>query len=287
MRVVSEISELKKTISDWRQNKETIGFCPTMGTLHEGHMDLVRQSKNKATKTIVSIFINPTQFNDPKDFAAYPKNTEQDLRLCEENAVDLVFLPTVEVMYPPTNTPIQMTIPYLQNTLCGKTRPGHFEGVLQVVSKLFHLTEADFSFFGLKDYQQFRIISALVTELNFPLQIIGVPTKRESDGLAMSSRNLRLSQKDRETATLVPRMFQLAKKTLAGGERNLNVWKEILTDFLLTGSNVKIDYLEVVDPMSLQPITTLQGEVLLATAVFVGEVRLIDNEILVCPPVSK
>ncbi|TGM82864.1 pantoate--beta-alanine ligase [Leptospira levettii] len=283
MKVVSEISELKQIIQEWKQKKDILGFCPTMGTLHAGHMDLVRESKKQCTKTIVSIFINPTQFNDPKDFEAYPKNTEADLKLCEENGVDLVFLPSVTVMYPKTETPIQMSIPSLQTTLCGKTRPGHFEGVLQIVSKLFHLTEPDYAFFGLKDYQQFRVISTLVEELNFPMKIVGVPTKREADGLAMSSRNLRLSKKDRETATLVPRMFQLAKKTLLGGEKNLTVWKEILSDFLLTGQNVRIDYLEVVHPHTLQPVKELKGNVLLATAVFVGEVRLIDNEILVCP----
>ncbi|XDD44877.1 pantoate--beta-alanine ligase [Leptospira sp. WS39.C2] len=283
MIVVSEISELKKIVSNWKQKKEIIGFCPTMGTLHAGHMDLVKVSKEKTTKTIVSIFINPTQFNDPKDFETYPKNTETDLKLCEENGVDLVFLPSVGVMYPKSETPIQMSIPSLQSTLCGRTRPGHFEGVLQIVSKLFHLTEANFGFFGLKDYQQYRIIKALTDELNFPIQIVGVPTKREADGLAMSSRNLRLSLKDRETATLIPRMFQLAKKTILSGERNLSVWREILTDFLLTGMNVKIDYLEVVDPFTLQPLSELRGDVLLATAVFVGDVRLIDNEIITCP----
>ncbi|TGL69003.1 pantoate--beta-alanine ligase [Leptospira jelokensis] len=284
MIVASEISELKKILSTWKQNGDSIGFCPTMGTLHAGHMDLVETSKKQCSKTIVSIFINPTQFNDPKDFAAYPKNTDADLKLCEEKGVDLVFLPNVDVMYPKTSTPIQMSIPSLQSSLCGRTRPGHFEGVLQIVAKLFHLTEPNFAFFGLKDYQQFRVISAMVEELNFPIQVVGVPTKRESDGLAMSSRNLRLTPKDRETASLIPRMFQLAKKTIMGGERDLKVWKEILTDFLLTGMNVKIDYLEVVDPITLQPVTNLSGKILLATAVFVGEVRLIDNEILNCPP---
>lgn len=283
MIVVSEIGKLKENIQEWKQKGETIGFCPTMGTLHAGHMDLVTQSKKQCSKTIVSIFVNPTQFNDPKDFDSYPINTDNDLQYCQEQGVDLVFLPSVDVMYPKSLTPIQMSIPSLQSTLCGRTRPGHFEGVLQVVSKLFHLTEPHFAFFGLKDYQQFRVISALVLELNFPLQVIGVPTKREQDGLAMSSRNLRLTPKDRETATLIPRMFQLAKKTLVGGEKNINTWKEILTEFLLTGINVKIDYLEVVDPITLQPVINLTGDILLATAVFVGEVRLIDNEILTCP----
>lgn len=283
MIVVSNIQELKKQIGDWKKEGFSIGFCPTMGSLHPGHMDLVEASKKETDKTIVSIFVNPTQFNDPKDFAQYPVKTDDDLRLCEEKGVDLVFLPEVKTMYPETKTPISLSIPELQKHLCGRTRPGHFEGVLQIVSKLFHLTEPNKTFFGLKDYQQFRVISAMVENLNFPLEVIGVPTRREEDGLAMSSRNVRLSTKDRETASLIPRMFALAKKTIQGGERDIRLWKEILRDFLLTGSSLRIDYLEVVDPIDLQPKESLEGEVLLAIAVFVGDVRLIDNQIISIP----
>ncbi|MBM9589316.1 pantoate--beta-alanine ligase [Leptospira sp. 201903075] len=283
MIVVSNIQELKKQIGDWKKEGFSIGFCPTMGSLHLGHMDLVEASKKETNKTIVSIFVNPTQFNDPKDFAQYPVKTDDDLRLCEEKGVDLVFLPDVKTMYPETKTPISLSIPELQKHLCGRTRPGHFEGVLQIVSKLFHLTEPNKTFFGLKDYQQFRVISAMVENLNFPLEVIGVPTRREEDGLAMSSRNVRLSRKDRETASLIPRMFALAKKTILGGEREIRLWKEILRDFLLTGSSLRIDYLEVVDPIDLQPKESLEGEVLLAIAVFVGDVRLIDNQIISIP----
>lgn len=283
MIVLSNIPELKKQIGIWKREGSSIGFCPTMGSLHLGHMDLVETSKKKTNKTIVSIFVNPTQFNDPKDFENYPVNTETDLKLCEEKGVDLVFLPEVKTIYPDTKTPIQMSIPTLQKHLCGRTRPGHFEGVLQIVSKLFHLIEPTTAFFGLKDYQQFRVISAMVQNLNFPLEVVGVPTRREPDGLAMSSRNVRLNPKDRETASLIPRMFALAEKTVLGGERNLPLWKEILRDFLLTGSSVRIDYLEVVDPIDLQPIEKLEGEVLLALAVFVGDVRLIDNQIIKIP----
>ncbi|TGL90408.1 pantoate--beta-alanine ligase [Leptospira congkakensis] len=283
MIVVSDILELKKQIGDWKRANLSIGFCPTMGSLHQGHMDLVEVSKKQTDKTIVSIFVNPTQFNDPKDFENYPIHTETDLKLCEEKGVDLVFLPDVKTMYPETKTPIFLTIPELQKHLCGRTRPGHFEGVLQIVSKLFHLTEPTKAFFGLKDYQQFRVISAMVENLNFPLEMIGVPTRREEDGLAMSSRNVRLSTKERETASLIPRMFALAKKTILGGEKDIQLLKEILRDFLLTGVSVRIDYLEVVDPIDLNPKETLSGEVLLALAVFVGEVRLIDNQIITIP----
>ncbi|MCW7481921.1 pantoate--beta-alanine ligase [Leptospira kanakyensis] len=283
MIVVSDIIELKNQITSWKKNGLSIGFCPTMGSLHAGHMDLVETSKKQTDKTVVSIFVNPTQFNDPKDFENYPINTNTDLKLCEEKGVDLVFLPDVKTMYPETKTPILLSIPELQKNLCGRTRPGHFEGVLQIVSKLFHLTEPTKAFFGLKDYQQFRVISAMVENLNFPLEIVGVPTKRESDGLAMSSRNVRLSEKNRETASLIPRMFALAKKTILGGERDINLLKEILRDFLLTGVSLRIDYLEVVDPIDLQSKEKLSGEVLLALAVFVGEVRLIDNQIIPIP----
>lgn len=283
MKVISKIPDLKKQIGDWKKEGFSIGFCPTMGSLHSGHMDLVETSKKHTDKTIVSIFVNPTQFNDPKDFEQYPVKTENDLLLCETNGVDMVFLPEVKAMYPETKTPIYLSIPELQKHLCGRTRPGHFEGVLLIVSKLFHLIEPNKAFFGLKDYQQFRVISTMAENLNFPLEVIGVPTRRDSDGLAMSSRNVRLSEKERETASLIPRMFALAKKTILSGERDLNLWKEILRDFLLTGTSLRIDYLEVVDPIFLQPKDKLEGEVLLAIAVFVGDVRLIDNQIIQIP----
>ncbi|MCT8332417.1 pantoate--beta-alanine ligase [Leptospira sp. 85282-16] len=283
MIVVSNLEELKNQIHDWKKQGKTIGFCPTMGSLHQGHMDLVQTSKTQTDKTIVSIFINPTQFNDPKDFEKYPVNTENDLLLCEKNGADLVFLPDVKTIYPETKTPIQLSIPKLQEHLCGRTRPGHFEGVLQIVTKLFHLTEPSKAFFGLKDYQQFRVVSALVENLNFPLEVVGVTTRRETDGLAMSSRNVRLSSKERETASLIPRMFAIAKKTILSGEKDIKLWKEILRDFLLTGSSLRIDYLEVVDPIDLQPKDQLEGQILLAVAVFVGDVRLIDNQLIEIP----
>ncbi len=283
MIVIRNKSDLRKQIQIWKSESKTLGFCPTMGTLHDGHLELVKQSKKDNDLTIVSIFINPTQFNDPKDFEAYPVQTDSDLSLCDEAGVDLVFLPTKEVMYPEGSSFIQMSAKALEENLCGKTRPGHFNGVLQVVSKLFHLVLPDRAYFGLKDYQQYRIIQSMVKELDFPLEVLGVPTKREPDGLAMSSRNLRLSPKERESAKLIPRMWELCKKLISGGERELSILKEILTDFLLTESNLKIDYLDFVDPISLQLVSKLEGEVLIAIAVFVGPVRLIDNQMIEIP----
>ncbi len=254
-----------------------------MGYLHEGHISLVERSKKQTDKTVLSLFVNPTQFNDPEDYLKYPVNIDGDLEKCKTASVDLVFLPSKEVMYPKTESTITMTQSLLQTNLCGRTRPGHFEGVMLVVSKFFHLVEPNFAFFGLKDYQQFRIIEEMVSLLNFPLQVIGVETLREPDGLAMSSRNVRLSEKERETAKLIPRMYSLAEKLLKDGEKNLSNFKEILRDFLLTGQDVKIDYLETVDPGNLQEKLALEGKILLAVAVFVGKTRLIDNRIFTLP----
>jgi len=280
LKVAHNIEELRLSINDWKKESESIGFVPTMGFLHEGHMELMKVSKQQTSKTVVSIFVNPTQFNDPEDYLKYPLDIEGDLKKCEDSGVNLVFLPTKEVIYPEDKGTIILNQPELQKNLCGRTRPGHFEGVMLVVAKLFHLVSPDKGFFGLKDYQQFRIIEDMVRLLSFPIQIIGVPTFRELDGLAMSSRNVRLSQKERETASLIPRMFAMAERLVQGGETNLRVLKEILADFLLSASNLKIDYLETVDPISLQEIFDIKESFLLATAVFIGNTRLIDNKIL-------
>ncbi|WP_411822561.1 pantoate--beta-alanine ligase [Leptospira sp. 'Mane'] len=272
--------ELKSRIFNWKKENQTIGFAPTMGYLHAGHISLFETSKSKADKTVVSIFVNPTQFNDPEDYLKYPLDLDGDLKKCEEAGVDLVFLPKKETIYPDGNPDFVMFQSGLQKNLCGRTRPNHFEGVMLVVSKLFHLVNPDFAFFGRKDYQQFRIIEEMVRILDFPIQIVGVPTLREKDGLAMSSRNVRLTEKERENANLIPRMFTLAEKLFKNGEKNPKVFHEILADFLLSSSSVKIDYIETVDPHTLQEKLTLDGEVLLAVAVFFGKTRLIDNELL-------
>jgi pantoate--beta-alanine ligase len=279
MIVCHTVEDLKTQILDWKQKSETIGFVPTMGFLHAGHLRLVEESKQKTKKTVISIFVNPAQFNDPEDYLKYPIDTEGDLKKCEDTQVDLVFLPTKEVIYPQDSGDILMTQEKLQKNLCGRTRPGHFEGVMLVVAKLFHLVEPDHAFFGLKDFQQYRIIEDMVRLLNFPLQVHGVETLREPDGVAMSSRNVRLNVKERETASLIPRMFALADKLIQGGEKNGLAFSEILGDFLLSGQNIKIDYLETVDPKTLQEILTLEQPFLLAVALFVGNTRLIDNRI--------
>lgn len=280
MFVAKTVEELQSTILNWKLEKHSIGFVPTMGYLHEGHLELIRSSKNVCSKTVVSIFVNPAQFNDPEDYIKYPIDNEGDLKKCEASGVDLVFLPSREVLYPDQPGKITLTQDDLQRNLCGRTRPGHFEGVMLVVSKLFHLVSPNKAFFGLKDYQQFRIIEDMVALLNFPIEIHGVPTLRESDGLAMSSRNARLSSKERETASLIPRMFALANQLIENGEHHPHTFTEILGDFLLSSASIKIDYIETVDPRSLQLMVDLRSDFLLAIAVFVGKTRLIDNQII-------
>ncbi len=280
MFVARTVEDLQKTILAWKLQEHSIGFVPTMGFLHEGHLELIRSSQNICSKTVVSIFVNPAQFNDPEDYRKYPIDTEGDLKKCETSGVDLVFLPEREVMYPNLEGNITLTQIDLQRNLCGRTRPGHFEGVMLIVSKLFHLVSPNKAFFGLKDFQQFRIIEDMVTLLNFPIEIHGVPTLRESDGLAMSSRNARLSSKERETASLIPRMFALAQRLIENGEQHPQTFTEILGDFLLSSASIKIDYIEAVHPRSLQVVNDLKSDFLLAIAVFVGNTRLIDNHIL-------
>ena len=280
MFVANGIEDLKSIVQKWKKEGQTIGFVPTMGFLHAGHLDLVKFSKDNSDKTIVSIFVNPAQFNDPEDYLKYPMDIEGDLKKCEDAEVDLVFLPTKEVLYPSEEGKITIIQEDLQRNLCGRTRPGHFEGVMLVVSKFFHLILPDSAYFGQKDFQQLRIIEEMVRLLNFPIQVTGVPTLREMDGLAMSSRNVRLSKKEREIASLIPRMFSLAEKIIENGETNVSTFHEILADFLLSAPNLKIDYIETVDPKRLQTIQSLEAEFLLAIAVFVGDTRLIDNKLI-------
>ncbi|MCZ8157018.1 MAG: pantoate--beta-alanine ligase [Leptospira sp.] len=279
MKVAKSISDLSIQIADWKKSGLSIGFVPTMGYLHDGHLELLKHSKSNTDKTVICIFVNPTQFNDPKDFLNYPFDEAGDLKKCESVGVDLVFLPNKDELYPNEGGHIVISQSLLQKNLCGRTRPGHFEGVMLIVAKLFHLVSPNKAFFGLKDFQQYRIIQDMVKLLNFPIEVVGIETIREKDGLALSSRNVRLNSKERETATLIPRAFALAEKLTLGGETSSQALREILADFLLSGQNVKIDYIETVDPISLQEILVLNSPFLLAMAVFVGETRLIDNRI--------
>ncbi|MDV6235279.1 pantoate--beta-alanine ligase [Leptospira ellisii] len=269
--------ETNSQIRKWRTEGKRIGFVPTMGFLHEGHADLFERSAVRADKTVVSIFVNPAQFNDPEDYAKYPVNTEGDLEVCRSKKVDLVFLPDKETMYPGGIPEVILQIPHLMRNLCAVSRPGHFEGVLLVISRLFHFVEPDLAFFGKKDYQQYLLIREYCKALGFPVEVIGCETVRSSEGLALSSRNSRLSESEKEEALLISRALRLGESQIRSGNRDPILVREIMKDVLDSSSKIRLDYLEVLNADTLELPETLSGHLLLAAAVFLGPVRLIDN----------
>ncbi|GAA0877777.1 pantoate--beta-alanine ligase [Algoriphagus jejuensis] len=276
--------KLFRTGAEWNplwlkhlQKNQEIGLVPTMGALHEGHLDLVRKSKQTTDLTLVSIFVNPTQFNNPVDFAKYPITLEADLEKLAEAGVDYVFLPDVMEMYP-TPTVLKFDFGHLENVLEGKYRPGHFNGVGVVVSKLFHILRPNVAFFGQKDLQQVAIIRRLVNDLSFKLKLDIVPTKREIDGLAMSSRNVRLNQEDRGKALILFNSLEKAKAELFSGRKWLEVQKGIEADFGQI-SSVRLDYFELVHPESfvIYEDFSLEEKSSICVAAYLDDVRLIDN----------
>jgi pantoate--beta-alanine ligase len=277
MRIIQNQQELRQQIKTIQRQGNRTGLVPTMGYLHDGHLSLIRESQASCDITMVSIFVNPLQFNDPEDLKKYPRDTERDLNMLERAGVDLVFLPTAEEMYPCGNPLLKIQMPELTSQLCGKYRPGHFEGVLFIVLKLFQLFSPDRAFFGKKDYQQLAIIRRMALELSIPTEIVGCPLIREADGLAMSSRNVRLSEKGRKHATMIYRALKIVKKAYEEGKRDPGELKEIAWDVIETGSLNRVEYIEFVDRTTLQPVNTVDEDTVVAVAVYTEGVRLIDN----------
>lgn len=276
--------KLIRTGSEWNphwlshlQQNHQIGFVPTMGALHQGHLDLVQASRSKMRVTVVSIFVNPTQFNNPDDFAKYPNTLEADLEKLESMGVDYVFLPSVETMYPSSSN-LTLDFGDLERVLEGRFRPGHFNGVGIIVSKLFHLIKPHIAFFGQKDLQQVAVIKRLVNNLSFDLQLEIVPTRREEDGLAMSSRNMRLDGNERQKALLLFNCLSNAKKQLIEGQ----VWpliKSGVEKVFEKEENARLEYFELVHPDTFEIIETFDPnqKSSICVAAYIGEVRLIDN----------
>jgi pantoate--beta-alanine ligase len=279
MRICKTIVDVRAASREARRQGKTLGFVPTMGALHEGHLSLVRAAKAKSDVVAVSIFVNPLQFGPAEDLAKYPRTFDRDRELLDEAAVDILFAPTAEEMYP-AGAITYVTVEGLSEKLCGKSRPGHFRGVATVVAKLFHIVEPDLAFFGQKDAAQATIIRRMVRDLNLPIEIIVCPIVREPDGLAMSSRNAYLSPQERRSALVLNRSLTEVKHRFDQGERNaaklIAAGKQILTQ----ESRVRLDYLEIVDPDTLDPIRILTGSALVAVAAVVGNTRLIDNILL-------
>ncbi|MFN3282706.1 MAG: pantoate--beta-alanine ligase [Pseudothermotoga sp.] len=278
MQVIKTVSHMKKLADDLRKQK-TIGFVPTMGYLHQGHLSLVRRSRAENDVTVVSIFVNPTQFGPNEDYKSYPRDLNRDLSMLEKEQVDFVFAPEVEEMYPKGYS-TYVNEESLSRYLCGKSRPGHFRGVCTVVTKLFNIVKPHRAYFGQKDAQQFRVIRRMVRDLNMDVEVIECPIVREPDGLAMSSRNVYLSTQEREQALALNRALKLAESLHKSGEKNASRIIEKMTDYLSTFDKLKIDYIEIVDEESLEPVTRIDNKVIVALAVWIGKARLIDNVIL-------
>lgn len=276
--VVSTIAGCRAEVRKTRSSGLTIGLVPTMGALHEGHLSLVRQSQADCDLTVVSIFVNPLQFGPKEDFTTYPRDLDADVRVLSslERGPILVFAPSENEMYPSELlTFVGQTT--LGDHLCGPFRPGHFRGVLTVVLKLFEIVQPDRAYFGKKDYQQWRVVGRMVADLNVPVDVIGMPTVREADGLAMSSRNRYLSPEERRKALCLYRALLAGRARIRDGEKKAGRIAEAMRQTVAEIEGVAVDYLSVVDPWSLQPVENVEGTVLLAGAVRVGRTRLIDN----------
>lgn len=279
MTISGSIEETRKQVKDWKAQGLSVALVPTMGYLHEGHRSLIDRAKKENDKVVVSIFVNPMQFGPNEDLEAYPRDLDRDSKICENGGVDWIFHPEAGEMYGPDFCSY-VDMHTLPEKLCGASRPVHFRGVQTVVSKLFHIIPADRAYFGQKDAQQLAIIRRMVMDLNFDIEIIGCPIIREEDGLAKSSRNTYLSEEERKQAVILNQSLEEAVKAIDAGEKDAAKVKEIIVNKLNSCPLAKIDYVEVVSFDTIQPIEKIEGDVLIAIAVYIGTTRLIDNRIL-------
>jgi pantoate--beta-alanine ligase len=280
MLTATTADDLRRTVDSWRSAGERIGFVPTMGALHPGHLSLVKLAREHASKVVASVFVNPTQFGPNDDFGRYPRQPEKDAEMLEEAGCDLLFLPAVETLYPPGHATFVEPAGAAEG-LEGACRPGHFRGVATVVTALFNLVRADLAVFGEKDAQQLAVIRQIVRDLHLPVEIVPGPTLREVDGLAMSSRNAYLSPEERQAATVLHRALRAAETAIEQGERSAEAVRERMREILNTEPLALVEYAEVVDADSFVPVNppveTLKGRLVLPLAVRIGGTRLIDN----------
>lgn len=276
MNIVKTISEVRNEVKNWRKQGLSVGLVPTMGYLHEGHKSLIDRACKENDKVVVSVFVNPKQFGPGEDLATYPRDIQRDAALCEDAGAALIFNPEPEEMYF-DDFHTYVTMESLSDELCGKTRPIHFRGVCTVVSKLFHIVAPDRAYFGRKDAQQLAIIKRMVRDLNFDIEIVGCPIVREADGLAKSSRNTYLNPEERKAALVLSKAVGLGQELIQKGERNADVIVEKMKQLIEEEPLAKIDYVQAVDAISIQPVAEIKGTVLVAMAVYIGKTRLIDN----------
>ena len=279
MQIIDTPGKMQSAAQNLKREGKRIGFVPTMGYLHEGHISLMRIARGKCDVLVTSIFVNPTQFGPTEDFKRYPKDLDHDRRMSEEVGVDIIFYPTPPEMYAQDHT-VYVVEDYLSSGLCGESRPIHFRGVLTVVAKLFNVVQPDLAVFGQKDVQQFRLIQQMTRDLNFPIEIMAGPIVREKDGLAMSSRNTNLLPQERRDAVQIYQALQRAEQLFKRGERWAEVYRRELEAVIHESPTGQIDYIEIVALRNFQPVVRIEEPTLVAIAVFFEKARLIDNTVL-------
>jgi len=279
MKIITTISQMQDHSDRLRDQGDRIGFVPTMGYLHEGHASLIRKARDDNHALVASIFVNPTQFGPGEDYNSYPRDLERDTSLCRELGCDVLFTPSAEEMYPRDNV-TTVSVAGLTETLCGASRPGHFDGVTTVVAKLFNIVRPHMAYFGLKDYQQYLVISRMAKDLDMNIGIVGCPTVRENDGLAMSSRNAYLYDDERASALTLFRSLEAAREMVKQGITDPRVIETEVSAVIGSEPATRIDYVSIVDAQNLASLSIIEDRALLALAVYVGEARLIDNTVL-------
>jgi pantoate--beta-alanine ligase len=279
MKICSTIPEARAACRDARASRKRLGLVPTMGALHEGHLSLVRAAKAQCDAVAVSIFVNPTQFAPTEDLSKYPRQFDRDCQLLEEEGIEILFAPSVDEIYPHGQV-TWVLVERLSEKLDGRSRPGHFRGVTTIVAKLFNVIEPDAAFFGQKDAAQLAVIRRMVQDLNFPVEIVACPIVREADGLAMSSRNAYLNREERDRALVLQRSLQQVQQEFQAGEKIATKLISAAKEVLAREPHVVLDYFEVVDPDTLDPVERISQKTLVAVAAYVGSTRLIDNLVL-------
>lgn len=280
MKIATTIAEVRAQVAAWKKEGLTVGLVPTMGYLHEGHASLVDTAVSQCDRVVASVFVNPTQFGPNEDLEDYPRDFDRDKALLEAHGCHLVFHPSVEEMYPAGAATYVEILSDMPKQLCGKSRPIHFRGVCTVVAKLFNIVTPDKAFFGQKDAQQLAILRRMVRDLSYGIELVGCPIVREADGLAKSSRNTYLNPQERQAALVLSQAVQLGQELVTQGERNAVKVVAAMTAHIAAQPLARIDYVEAVDGVTMEPVETLQGTVLVAMAVYIGKTRLIDNFIV-------
>jgi pantoate--beta-alanine ligase len=276
MRVIQSLTEMQDAAANWRRDGKLIGLVPTMGYFHEGHLSLMRRARAECEWVAVSLFVNPVQFGPKEDLTTYPRDFDRDCRLAREENADALFVPSAGDMYP-AGYATYVEVDGMSDILCGASRPGHFRGVATVVLKLFHIVMPDRAYFGMKDYQQTVVIQRMVADLNLNVRVVRCETVREPDGLAMSSRNVRLSPDERRAAPVLYRALCRGRKLIGDGVTDTAELRDCMLRILATEPSIELDYLELSDASTLEPASTIAGPTVIAVAARVGRTRLIDN----------